>query len=78
MAEGDGTRDKDWTIEEQVPMLAMPFWEAAAQKNTCNTSAGLRKASKEEAPARGIGCFVSFAVCVNAQCHAYIVWTCIR
>ena len=53
MAEGDTTGEKDWAVEEPVPMLALSVWEASAQEHACNPSAGLWAASQKEASAPG-------------------------
>lgn len=53
MAERNGTCSKDRGSEEPMPLLVVPLWKTIAEENARNPSAGLWKASGEEASAPG-------------------------
>ena len=58
MAEGDTVGEKDWAVDEPMPMLALSVWEAVAQEHASNPSAGLWEASRKTASATGVRCNV--------------------
>lgn len=54
VAQGVRTGSKDWTIQEQVPVLALPVRKTTVAKNAGSPSETVWKASGEEAAAPGM------------------------